>query len=257
MYEKILKKLVKNKFYVYFCNSNRKTNTMKKTTIFKTLAVAAVMLFTAQSANAQLEQSVYLNAGLPMGQFHQKANNSLTSPIFGKEDIAKETTVGFGLGYRVGFVFDIGYGEVTPFLSADLLWNQTSGKYRDQSATLGYKIPNYFNIPAMLGVNYRYGITDIITVFGEFGVGYDAFFITPEGKKGTTDPYAKYKTGGALAWQVGAGSYFGNHFSVGIHYYGLGKHTINYKKVDNVPVADNTNELRSLGSLNLRIGFHF
>lgn len=257
MYEKILKKLVKNKFYVYFCNSNRKTNTMKKTNIFKSLAVAAALLFTAQSANAQLEQSVFLNAGMPLGQFHQKLNTTPMPTVFGKENIAKETTIGFGLGYRAGFVFDIGYGEVTPFLSADLLWNQTSSKYRDQSATLGYKIPNYFNIPILIGVNYRYGITDIITAFGEFGVGYDAFFITPEGKKGTLDPYAKYKTGGALAWQVGVGSYFGNHFSVGIHYYGLGKHTINYKKQANLPDLGSTNELRSLGSLNLRIGFHF
>ncbi|MCQ2297576.1 MAG: porin family protein [Bacteroidales bacterium] len=230
---------------------------MKKTNIFKSLAVAAALLFTAQSANAQLEQSVFLNAGMPLGQFHQKLNTTPMPTVFGKENIAKETTIGFGLGYRAGFVFDIGYGEVTPFLSADLLWNQTSSKYRDQSATLGYKIPNYFNIPILIGVNYRYGITDIITAFGEFGVGYDAFFITPEGKKGTLDPYAKYKTGGALAWQVGVGSYFGNHFSVGIHYYGLGKHTINYKKQANLPDLGSTNELRSLGSLNLRIGFHF
>lgn len=230
---------------------------MKKNNIFKTLAIAAAMIFAAQSANAQLEQSVYLNAGMPMGQFHQKLNVTPMPKTFGKENIAKETTIGFGLGYRAGYVFDIGYGEVTPFLSADLFWNQTSGNYRDQSATLGYKIPNYINIPVLLGVNYRYGITDIITCFGEFGIGYDAFFITPEGKKGDSDPYAKYKTGGALAWQVGVGSYFGRHFSVGIHYYGLGKHTINYKKQQNIVVLDSTNELRNLGELALRIGFHF
>lgn len=244
--------------------TDRKTIIMKKTNIFKTLAVAAAMMFTAQNANAQLEQSVFLQGGLPTADFNSKVSSF--NGLFGKEDIAKDVSLGLGLGYRCGYLFDIGFGEVMPFVSADLFWNRTNGTYRDDFMNAGYKVPNYINVAPMLGVNYRYGLTDIITVFGEFGVGYDAFLITAEGSKGESSTYLKYKTTGALAWQVGVGSYFGRHVSLGIHYYGLGRHyisyngkrsTINGTAINDYPSFDNTNEGRNLGTLALRIGFHF
>lgn len=236
---------------------------MKNINKLKLLAVAALMLVGAQKANAQLEQSVYLNAGMPTADFHQKVASNFA--LLGKDNIGMDAAMGLGLGYRAGYIFDIGFGEITPFVSADLFWNQLRGERRNNYATKSITTPKYFNIPVMVGVNYRYELTDIITVFGEVGFGYDMFITSAEGKKDDAMGYYKYKTGGATAWQIGAGSYFGHHFSIGLHYYGLGTHTVNYNYdkstaglgTDPLSFADKNPQLRRLGTFAIRLGFHF
>lgn len=236
---------------------------MKNINKLKLLALAALMFIGGKNANAQLEQSVYLNAGLPTADFHQKVTSSQL--LLGKDFIGMDAAMGLGAGYRAGYIFDIGFGEITPFVNADLIWNQIRGERRDNYATSSIKTPKYYNIPLMLGVNYRYELTDIITVFGELGFGYDMFIATAEGKKDDPMGYYKYKVGGATAWQIGAGSYFGNHFSIGLHYYGLGKHTVNYNYdkstlgagVNPITYADKNPQLRRIGTFAIRLGFHF
>lgn len=68
---------------------------------------------------------------------------------------------------------------------------------------------------------------------------------------------------------IGAGAYFGEHVSAGLYYYGLGKHTIDYTQgtlddnmAANAQVTANEaagmgRQQRSVGSVMLRIGFHF
>ena len=238
---------------------------MKNTNKFKALALTAILCFAAQTAKSQLEQSVYLNAGIPTSQFSSNPAIPATQPLMGREYIGTDATMGLGFGYRAGYIFNIGYGEVTPFLNADLFWNQLRSERRDNYATASIKTPQYFNIPLMLGVNYRYGLTDIITLFGELSVGYDIAIITSEGIKDNPLGFYRYKVGGANAWQIGAGSYFGNHFSISIHYYSLGKHTVNYNYdnsmagtgVDPSYVTSHNPVLRKMGTFNIRLGFHF
>lgn len=225
---------------------------MNKNNIFKALCISAALLFGAHSAQAQIEQSVYLNGSIPTAQFNDPVavNMTLNQPMT-KAQYGQAASVGIGLGYRVGYVFDIGFGYVTPFLNADLQWNQIKSSVRDEFTSARCDIPQYFNIPIMLGVNYRYELTDVFTLFGEFGLGDDIFIGTQEG---WTNILYKYKTSSAMAWEIGAGSFFGDHVSLGIHYYGLGKHSIDYSNHDNSadPVVT-----RKMGSLALRIGFHF
>ena len=68
---------------------------------------------------------------------------------------------------------------------------------------------------------------------------------------------------------LGARVYFGDHVSAGLYYYGLGKHPIDYTtatREDNnaadVQVTMNEaagmgRQQRTVGSVMLRIGFHF
>ncbi len=238
---------------------------MKKN-IFKVVCLAAILFSTASMAQAQFRQSIFLDGVLPVGSFASSA--TYNDVPFGMKDMGKEAMIGFGMGYRVSYRFDVGMGEVAPFAQADIFWNTIDGNWKDKFAGHQYSTPNYFNVPVMLGVSYLYDeLWNDITLFGEFGLGGDFFFITHEGTGKGNERFA-YKPTCELAWMVGAGAYFGQHVSAGIYYYGLGKHYIDYtdKTIDNNSVAAiqaasytlaNKRESRTLGELAIRIGFHF
>lgn len=244
---------------------------MKKHNTIKSLCVAVAMIFAGITANAQLETSIYLNGALPTGEMGGKATlDPLSAPLLTKDNIGTTAAVGFGVGGRASYHFDVGFGEVAPFVNIDFQWNQIKGAYRDDFAkeSANAKASQYFNLPILIGVNYRYELTDIFKPFAEFGIGTDFFMISAER---TSTSKLVYSVGNALAWEIGAGCFFGSHVSAGIHYYGLGKHRITYNEkrtdiggmtVDQVDALDPTTvlnkvELRNIGSLMLRIGFHF
>ncbi|MCF0211955.1 MAG: hypothetical protein HUK17_03555 [Bacteroidales bacterium] len=236
---------------------------MKKHNTIKPLILTLLMLVGGVGAQAQFEQSVFLNANLPLGDMSQKTNPNPATQLLGKEAIGSNAIVGFGMGYRAAYHFDIGFGEVAPFVSADFLWNRINGDMREANTLANRKSPNYFNVPAFLGIAYYYELNEIFTPFAEFALGYDFLFITPEGNK--DDVYYRYRLQNSLAWQVGLGCYFGTHVSVGVHYYGLGKHYVtyntdksNFAPTDLIASSDfNQAQPLSAGSLLLRIGFHF
>lgn len=238
--------------------------------IVKVFCLGALLLGLGSAAQAQFRQSVYLNGNIPTGDFASSASNGPTLiaainsgvPLT-YEQIGKDATLGFGLGYRASYHFDVGVGEVAPFANIDFLWNTISSKWSEKYSDAYMSSPTYFNIPLLGGVSYIYDELpwNDIKVFGEFGVGTDFFWITSEGDDNLK---LAYKATFAFAWMVGAGAFFGEHVSAGIHYYGLGTHNIDYTQStrDDYMVAAiqqdaNGRERRSVGSLMLRIGFHF
>ena len=252
---------------------------MKK--IVRVLCLTALMIGFGAAAQAQVRQSIYLNGNIPTGDFGSKAaEGPSVNTLYDAgvpltyEQIGKDASIGFGLGYRASYRFDVGVGMVSPFVNVDFLWNTIASKWRDKYSDYYLTSPTYFNIPLMGGVSYIYDELpwDDISVFGEFGVGTDFLWITSEGtdkdKSGNNFSFA-YKPTFAFAWMLGAGAFFGEHVSAGIYYYGLGSHNIDYTKgtlEDNTAasqqVSDNDaagkgRQRRSVGSLMLRIGFHF
>ena len=243
---------------------------MKKYNAIKTLCIAVVMAATGFTANAQLEQSVFLSGNIPTGRFATNYDPGTGIVLMGKANIGKAATMGLGFGYRATYVFDVGFGEVAPFLNADFQWNRVKKGLRENYMRANASKPNYLNIPVMVGIGYRYMLTDIIKVFGEFGVGADFFSITPEGNKDDgTIGYCQYHVKPQLAWQVGGGAFFGSHVSASLHYYGLGQHAITYNeskcsgalyaadKLSYETGLTNKVETPTFGSIVLRIGFHF
>ena len=233
--------------------------------IIKKLCVVALLSLGAISANAQLshlESSVYMNGNFPVGNFARNVNDNLVP--MNKDNVGMDAIVGFGLGLRVGYNFDIGFGSVTPYVHLDFNWNALRGAHRDQYSIMSCKAPSYVNIPVYVGVNYRYHIENtIFTPFVEFGVGSDALFISKEGD-GAAVPKIRYKPSMAFAWQVGLGTYLGEHVSASLHYSGLGRHTINYTSGTRDELMNNypsyyigAVKWQNLGMLSLRIGFHF
>ena len=243
--------------------------------LVKVLCLTAMIMGVGTVAQAQFRQSIFLNGNIPTGDFASDASNGPTLiaaynsgvPLT-YEQVGKDATVGFGLGYRASYRFDIGYGLVAPFANIDFMWNTISGKWSDKYLDAKFSSPTYFNIPLLAGVSYIYDDLpwDDISAYGEFGVGTDLLWITSEG---ADDFNFAYKATFAFAWMIGAGAYFGEHVSAGLYYYGLGKHTIDYTQgtlddnmAANAPVTANEaagmgRQQRSVGSVMLRIGFHF
>lgn len=235
---------------------------MKNSNTFKVLGLAAVLFFCGQSIKAQtaLETSIFFNGVAPSAEFNDNA--TLTSEgLFGKDQIGTAAALGFGGGIRASLPFDIGVGYVAPFVGADLFWNRPKSSLRTPMMEADDKVPQYFNIPIMVGVQYRYPLADMgleyVTPYAEFGVGYDFFMIGAEGAKNKY--YYNYKVKGAMAWQLGVGTFLANHVSIGIHYYGLGTHQIKYGNgcVPDMASSTNLNQLRRIGEWALRFGFHF
>lgn len=243
-----------------------------KSTIIKVFCLAALMLTIGTTSQAQFRhfrQSVYLNGVLPTGQFSSAAETNLltnTHVPLTYTNAGKAAMIGFGAGYRASYRFDIGMGEVAPFVGADLFWNMLDADLRDEYLQANMNAPTYFNIPIMAGISYNYdelNTTFPIIPFGEFGVGADLMMITREGSSGN---YFAYKPSTTVAWMLGAGVFLGNYVSVGAYYYGLGKHPVDYTK----STAENNNvaalqladpnakrQTRTVGSFALRVGFHF
>lgn len=254
---------------------------MKK--IVYILCLGTMIIGMGGIAQAQFRQSIYLNGNIPTGDFGKSTaggpnlnamtftpSSMVTYPTTGipltVEEVGKDAIVGFGLGYRVSYRFDVGMGLVAPFANVDFLWNTIDGKWSDKYSDEYWSSPTYFNIPLMAGVTYIYDELPLreVSAYGEFGLGTDLFCITSEGKGKGNERFA-YKPTFAFAWMIGAGAYFGQHVSVGLYYYGLGKHTIDYTQGtldDNEYAEEHNKELsgrqrRSVGSVMLRIGFHF
>lgn len=244
-----------------------------KSNIIKVLCLTAVLFSAGINSQAQyrhFRQSVYLNGVLPTGQFGGSIDATHTSVPLTFEQVGKSAVIGFGAGYRANYRFDIGLGEVAPFIGVDLFWNRINGKLQDQYRDSLMTAPTYLNIPLMAGISYCYDELNTrfpIIPFGEFAVGADMMLITREGTTVKNDPanYFAYKPSFDVAWMLGAGVYLGNYVSVGAYYYGLGKHTVDYTSrtikenaVARLQVENSTNrETRSVGSVALRIGFHF
>ena len=243
---------------------------MKK--IVYNLCLAALFLgysAAAQTQESGLRHSIYLNGNIPTGDFGSSVSSGHSIVPLTYEEIGKDASLGFGLGYRVSYAFPIGLGTVAPFAGIDILWNTIDGKWADLYSDAYYTCPTYFNVPLLAGINYTYEeVWDNITPFGEFGVGTDFLWITHEGTGSTTNYFA-YKPTFAFSWMIGAGVYFGKYVSAGLYYYGMGKHTIDYTSgtmEDNSVAATQvmTNDAlglgrqqRTVGSLMFRVGFHF
>lgn len=248
--------------------------------IVKILCAGVLFLALGAATQAQesgLRHSIFLNGNIPTGDFGSRAS-IVAHPSFTPaaaystgvpltyEQIGQDASMGFGLGYRASYAFPIGTGFVSPFASIDILWNTIAGEWSDKYANAHYSTPTYFNIPILAGINYTYEeVWDNITPFGEFGVGTDFLWITAEGDSENDNAYFAYKPTFAFSWMIGAGVYFGKYVSAGLYYYGMGKHTIDYTDgtiEDNVNAAtqvstETVRQQRTVGSLMLRVGFHF
>lgn len=254
---------------------------MKRTV--KVMGLAVMFISMALGTQAQFRQSVFFNVNAPISDFASKVNTGENRNYcvpgqnvpLGYTEMGKNASIGFGLGYRASYRFDVGYGMVAPYVQADFFWNTISSSLsKEYSNARSDNKPTYFNVPLMLGASYLYDqLWNDITPYAEFGIGLDAMFITSEGACHWTDELTgitvnsmkySYKPSFAVAFSLGIGAYFGRHVSAGIYYYGLGNHSIDYTQKTVNQLGDISRNYylanpatRNIGSFALRLGFHF
>ena len=239
---------------------------MSKSSYIKLLCLGLALMCAGYTAKAQqFETSVFLNGTLPAAQFNDNVNLKPFGDflVLDRSQIGKGASAGLGATARFGLWFDVGIGELQPFAEVSFFWNNSGPsirkEYDSNADTLNQypTAPHYLNLPLMLGLKYRYKLMPDLQPFAELGIGYDFLFITKNGYPTAT---YYYKPSGGLAWMVGLGTYLGEHVSVSLNYTGLGNHLIEPTKKS----APDPNEEKytgrtrtSLGTLGLRVGFHF
>ena len=224
------------------------------------ILVIAAMLLIGFSANAQRhhrgsdrlgEFYFGFDAVAPLGEFN-KAANPIEVPgrmVLDKENVGTSATLGVGLSFKYSFAFSIIDDQCSagPFVGIDVAWNNLDKSVRKVFTDKSCDKPNYINLPIMIGANGRYYFNDIFGVSAEFGIGTDMLYITPQG---WSDFKYKYGSDFSLAWQVGAGVYFGRHVNVGVHYYSFGNHNTTPRDND-----DGHSYEKYLGALMFKLGF--
>lgn len=151
------------------------------------------------------------------------------------------------------------------------------------------KLPNYLNIPIMAGLNYEYSLNNGISLWGEGAVGiniakvtnlemyeeghyYYSYYDPYYGSSGTIEydyesrSGLKYDIQTGLAFQLGIGVKFADKFSIGLHYYALGKVKLEgelyeewYDSDEGEEFYEESFKLKSVSPsiFAIRLGFHF
>lgn len=200
---------------------------------FLTLMVVAALQFAVGHSFAQ---NVYFNLGaaIPVGDFAEGDNQGFAL-------LNEDTEAGAGFGFTAGLKlkFDTKMNGLGIIATVDGVYNglntemkevfEDLSDYYDNQFTgdFSLKTPKYINLPAMLGVNYTYGIKTDLSIYGVVALGANLRVITNlemEGRSGSykfSETY-NYNTAFSFAYQLGVGLEFSKNIAIGIDYYDLG-----------------------------------
>lgn len=237
----------------------------------KFVSLLAALMLAAAPLHAQLlgfSHSVSLVGVMPTGSFAKSVTvNSESVPVFDRSQIGKDASLGIGVSYRLGKSFDMLVGDLMPFAEVGFFWNRIGGDNRDIFDDARSKDPRYRNVPLMVGLQFRYDLSPMVKPYADLGFGIDWFLPCREGwSDDGSKPYYVFKSSAATAWQFGVGAYIGSMVSVGVTYYGLGKHAFDFneKRTEQPGVpgfardANNARaEYRRINALALKVAFHF
>ena len=246
-------------------------NNKKMKKFAKVIALAVLMICGGQAMAQQTRGALMLGASFPMKDFAAFEADDFALATDGDEAGA---AVGFNLGFK--WYFNVGVPGLGVMLSVDGLYNGLNDVaksfYKDRQNALdllgtnaGMTTSKYFNVPAMLGVNYIYRINPSFAVYVEAGAGGNARFITNYQEKytdllgGKHNAEVSYKTTFGFAWQVGAGIEVAKNLLIGASFYNLGETPVSAEKTGDIlltPMPYDDASIRPMVIMG-RIGFSF
>ena len=200
---------------------------------------AVAVLAMACMGTAQAQFSLRVGGLFPQGKYADASadyyNNVLRWGV-----VDKGNKGGAGIGAMIGAHYKIatkvkGLGFC---LSADVSFNSLAGdindyytdmiednedSYREYSVTL----PLYLNIPLLAGINYQWGITEGIDLYGEGALGLNIRKVTDYVEYANTGSHDQestttYDMAGTFAFKLGAGVVFEKKYILSLDYYVLG-----------------------------------
>lgn len=250
------------------------------------LAALIIAIILSSNTFAQIPGfSIHAGGVFPNGDFAEGDENSWALMKLKKESSDAGAATGFNLGIKSQFKIPSVKG-LNFLASLDFMYNGMNSDIKDLFDEEGedledfeYTTPKYMNIPIMLGLNYSYGLNDKIKLWGEFAAGINIRKITDLSAEGTDYDYYYDEWGNyyeyeydfkttyiydiktTFAFQLGGGVLFADRFSVGLHYYALGKAkvqgNIEYEEDDETEKGKFKYKDVNPSMLVLRLGLHF
>jgi hypothetical protein len=218
---------------------------------------------TVITLNAQLIKEFKAGLAFPQGSFKYDDNNWLDA---GSGAAA--------MGYTAGLKF------LSPFkleglslsFEANAIYNDLQRNFKmdiedsyNNSSVDNYSLPKYLNIPLLFGVQYEKSLSDDIAFFGTGGLGANIFKITNfmrEQSQYNFKETIQFNTAVTSTFKLGAGVILQQKYVIGIEYFRLGAHRIEY--VERRTYNGNTITKRErfaktldVGSLNVSIAVRF
>ncbi len=202
--------------------------------------------------------------------YEQKANKGFSVRAGGAFPVGEfaETSGGMakaGLTVGVRQTFAVAPTNLGLFVSADFVYNGMKNlEIFDELSAEGFdvNIPEYLNIPVLVGLNYSYKADEMLGLWAEFGIGVNYRFATKLEAKYSDQVYMVQKLDPAFsfAFQLGAGMTFNDKVSVGLNYYSMGSPMV--KSTYEEQIFDEYDKYTSksrlpIGVVMLRLGYHF
>lgn len=195
---------------------------MKK--ILYCLSALIMAAFLSANGYSQGYFSVHMGPAIPVGDFAD-------------DDINEDDAGGAGVGLNLGgkFSYPISDLGLSLFVGADLNFNCLQKEVKDDiedrydylGLDLDIRYSKYINMPLIAGVNYTYKANDLISLFGDFGIGPDLLKITKTKiEAGNDEIEFEYKMSAQFALKIGGGIMFKDKFFVGLHYNAFGEHEV-------------------------------
>lgn len=148
-------------------------------------------------------------------------------------DFADDDDAGAGVGLNIGlkYLYPLNQNGLGLYFSTDFNFNGLKQDLRDDledNSDIDVKFSKFINIPITTGLNYSYNANENVSLFSSVGVGLNFLKITDmelefdSSNKATTS----FDLSTQLAYKIGVGAVFNNKYIIGIHYNGLGNHSI-------------------------------
>ena len=228
----------------------------------KVFIAAALMAMLGGAAMAQGTFTLKLGGGFPMGDFADaKADYNNGTMRWGLQ--TKHTDGGAGLGFNAGFEYNIPVSTVNGLgvvISVDAFYNGLNEELTDYYADLkedldnnfdswSLTLPNYLNIPVMVGAKYDLPLTSGINLYAAGAAGLNMRIVSPYEEKiegtiyGASATYTEtieYESAITFGFRLAAGVTFAEKYSVELGYYNLGAGKVKGEYKETIEYTDGT-----------------
>ena len=117
------------------------------------------------NSNSQDSFNIHFGRSIPISDF------SFQSIGFGSTEYIITAAPKNGISTGIKYVYKLPNRNIGFFLGSDFIYNKPNDEYRDSVTNSIYtqilntkKIPNYYNIPVTLGIDYQYSIMRFLSM---------------------------------------------------------------------------------------------
>ena len=232
----------------------------------KTYLIACILVCVVFNLSAEKKNEIQFGLSTPSGDF---ADDDMNDAIFN------------GTGFAVDG-FYVGYKHISPLSTNGLSWTLNAGmtynklgedfeedfeegltEYITETYGYGYdvdvKFLKYINVPVIAGLQFERVIANNLSLFGEFGIGFNILKLTDLTLSiDEDDAVYKFDPSMKAAYKIGGGVLIKGKYSINLTYMNLGSHKVSYTvESSDDPIDDSFNKSLPVSNMNLTFGLRF